>query len=70
MMLGSDGAGTSPSFAFPFIISAFTIMKRTPELIKVQANRVARSLVTRNAEEDLGEFPAGRTATLQKTQLT
>ena len=40
MIFSADGWGTSPSFAFPFIISAFIIMKRTPELIKVWANRV------------------------------
>lgn len=66
----ADGWAISPAFAFPFIISAFIIMKRTPELIKVPANRIAGSLVTRSAEEDLGEFPAGRRTTLQWTQLT
>lgn len=40
MIFSADGGGSSPSFAFPFIISAFIIMKRTPELIKVWANRV------------------------------
>lgn len=40
MIFSADGWGTSPSFAFRFIISAFIIMKRTPELIKVWANRL------------------------------
>lgn len=40
MIFSSDGWGTLHSFAFPFIISAFIIMKRMPDLIKVWANRV------------------------------
>lgn len=39
----ADGWATSLAFAFPFIISAFIIMKRMPELIKVWANTIGES---------------------------
>lgn len=60
----ADGWATSLAFAFPFIISAFIIMKRMPELIKVCANTMAASLVTRSTEED------GRVSCRRQDNLT